>query len=465
MRKIKTPNTESTATLAFNSATELARMIRDKEVSSIELTQYFIDRIERFDGAVNAVVVRDFERALDAAKTADAKLAAGETTGPLHGIPITVKEAYNVAGLATTWGVPSHAGNIATRDADVVRSLANAGAHVLGKSNVPLMLSDFQTNNEIFGTTNNPWDPSRGPGGSSGGSAAALAAGLTPLEIGSDLGGSTRNPAHFCGVYGHKPTWGIVPQQGHELPGVPEAPDMAVLGPMARSAEDLALMLSVIARASPFDTPGWQLALPPPRRTSLSGLRVAVWPTDDVSPVSGEISGRVQDVADVLARRGAVVSDQARPPFDSAAYRQTYVALVSAVMGAGPVLEHRVWLAHNAERNRLRAQWKRFFEDWDIVLCPVMATTALPHDSRPPSERLIMVDGEAQPYFQQVFWASLATTAYLPATVLPTGLSSEGLPIGLQAIGAGFSDRTTIEFARLVANELGGFVAPPGFSD
>ncbi|MBL4685141.1 MAG: hypothetical protein JKY37_11170 [Nannocystaceae bacterium] len=347
----------------------------------------------------------------------------------------------------------------------MVRSLVRAGAHVLGKSNVPLMLGDFQTHNGIFGTTNNPWDPSRGPGGSSGGSAAALAAGLTALEIGSDLGGSSRNPAHFCGVYGHKPSWGIVPQQGHELPGIPASPDMAVPGPMARSAEDLALMLSVIARASPLDAPGWRLELPPPRKTSLSGLRVAVWPTDDVSPVTAEISGRVQDVADVLARRGAVVSDRARPSFDSAAYRKTYVALVSAVMGVGLVLDHRAWLAHNAERTRLRAQWKRFFEDWDIVLCPVMATTALHHDSRPPSERRIMVDGEAQPYFQQVFWASLAATAYLPVTVFPTGLSSEGLPIGLQAIGAGFSDRTTIEFARLVASELGGFAAPPGFSD
>jgi amidase len=494
-RTTRTPEPRTTGTLGFNSAVELARMIRDKEISSLELTRYFIGRIERLDGDVNAIVVRDFDRALDAARKADTALARGEATGPLHGLPMTIKEGYNVAGLATTWGVRSYQDNIASTDAAVVKSFRAAGAHFLGKSNVPFMLGDFQSYNEIFGTTSNPWDTTRGPGGSSGGSAAALAAGLTGLESGSDIGGSIRNPAHFCGVYGHKPTWGIVPRQGHELPSVPVASDMAVVGPLARSAEDLAVALDLVAGADPLNAPGWRLELPAPRRTSLRGLRVAVWPSDESSPVDDEISDRVQQVAELLARRGAVVSDRARPSFDPAGCRRTYVALVNAIVGAGApdamyeenkrraaeldpgdtskpaviartlVLDHRAWLRCDAERTRLREQWKSFFEDWDILLCPIMATTAFHHDHRPVAERTLAVNGADQPYFAQVFWSSLATVAYLPATVFPSGLSRGGLPIGLQAIGAEFADHTTIEFARLMAEEQGGFVPPPGFAD
>lgn len=490
-----TQDASTAGALGFESAIELARMIRDREISSLELTRYFIARIERLDHAVNAVVVRDFDRALDAARAADAALARGEVLGPLHGLPMTIKEAYDVTGLATTWGAPSYRDNIASTDSAVARSFRAAGAHFLGKTNVPFMLGDFQSYNELFGTTSNPWDTTRAPGGSSGGSAAALAAGLTALESGSDIGGSIRNPAHFCGVYGHKPTWGIVSQQGHELPPVPAAPDMAVLGPMARSAEDLAVALDLMSGADTLDAPGWRLELPGPRSTSLRGLRVAVWPSDEVSPVDREIADRVQGVADFLASRGAVVSDRARPSFDPAAYRQTYVALVNAIIGAGMpdalyeenkrraaaldpddtskpavmartlVLDHRAWLRCNAERTRLRRQWKRFFEDWDILLCPIMATTAFCHDHRPLHERTLQVNGEDQPYFQQVFWSSLATLAYLPATVFPTGTSRSRLPIGLQAIGAEFADHTTIELARLMAEEQGGFSPPPGFAD
>jgi amidase len=198
-------------TLAFASATELARKIRDKEISSRELTDYYIGRIERFDGDLNAVIVRDFQGARDAADAADAALAKGESLGPLHGVPMTIKESYDIAGTPTTWGIPQFKDNIATTDSDTVAKYKAAGAHFMGKTNVPLQLADFQSYNDIYGTTNNPWNTQRIPGGSSGGSAAALAAGMTGLESGSDIGGSIRNPAHFCGVYGHKPTWGVVP--------------------------------------------------------------------------------------------------------------------------------------------------------------------------------------------------------------------------------------------------------------
>jgi amidase len=478
------------AAMSTAPAIELARRIREKEISSLEMTQYFIERIERLDPAINAVVVRDFERAVDAARRADAALARGDVLGPLHGVPMTIKESFDVVGLATTWGAGGYEDNVAHDDAVVVARFRAAGAHFLGKTNVPFMLGDFQAHNDLFGTTNNPWDTARTPGGSSGGSAAALAAGLTSLETGSDIGGSVRNPAHYCGIYAHKPTAGILSMHGHRLPDVPATPDMAVAGPLARSGEDLDVALDVLAAPDPFHAPAWQLALPPPRTASLRGLRVAVWADDPIAPVDEEIAERARHIADVVARHGGVVSDRARPRFDVAAYRRTYVALVSSVMGAvasdaayegyeahartldrndtskaaaaarGLVLNHRAWLRHDAERTRLGEVWRAFFGEWDVLVCPIMATTAFRHDRRPAHERTVTVNGAPQPYFDQVFWASLATLAYLPSTVFPCLPSKDGLPIGLQAVGGAYSDRTTIAFARWLAELEGGFVPP-----
>jgi amidase len=277
--------------LAFSSAGELAQRIRDKEMSSVELTDYYIDRIER----------------------ADAKLVAGEATGPLHGVPMTIKESYDVEGLPTTWGIPLFKDNIATKDAQSVQAYRGAGAVFLGKTNVPINLADFQSYNAIYGTTRNPWDLDRVPGGSSGGSAAALAAGLTGLESGSDIGGSIRNPAHFCGVYGHKPTWGIVPPQGQALPMMVAGPDIAVCGPLARSAEDLDLAMGLLAGAEPLARRGWQLTLPRPAKASLREFKVAIWPTDDLAPVAQEVADRAVHIGETLAKLGATVSDTARP--------------------------------------------------------------------------------------------------------------------------------------------------------
>jgi amidase len=485
--------TRSSDTLGFKPAVELARMIRQKTISSVELTRYFIDRIERFDAAVNAVVVRDFERALAAAGAADEALARREIAGPLHGVPMTVKEAYDVEGLPTTWGFPPLAGTKAARDALLVRRLKTAGAHILGKTNVPVALSDWQSYNDVYGTTNNPWDLKRTPGGSSGGSAAALAAGMTGLESGSDIGGSIRFPAHFCGVYGHKPTFGIVPSLGHAVLGATAEPDLVVMGPLARSAEDLALSLEVIAGPDDLQSPGWRLELPEPRVRALADLRVAVWPTDDLAPVATEVADRVQQIADRLAAAGATVSDTARPRFTLAEAHRTYLTLLTAqapgnddayaanraaaaglsaddqswpaVMLRGGVIDHRGWLYHDESRTRLRRSWKAFLADWDVVLCPVTRTTAFVQDHRPIDQLTLRVDGAETPYLDQLFWAGLATVVGLPNTAFPTGLSGDGLPIGLQAIGAEFSDRTTIEFARLMAAEIGGFEPPPGYED
>lgn len=452
---------------AFQSAVELAGLIRSKSVSSVELTRYFIERIEQFDQALNAVVVRDFDGALAAAAAADEALAQGEISGPLHGLPMTIKESYDIAGLPTTWGNPAWKDYVPERDSATVARLKRAGAHFMGKTNVPLMLGDFQSYNDIYGTTNNPWDLARGPGGSSGGSAAALAAGLTGLESGSDIGGSIRNPAHFCGVYGHKPTWGIVPPQGQAPPGVVAVPDLAVVGPMARSAEDLQLSMSIVAGADHLNAPGWRLELPPPRMKTLGELKVALLPDHGTAPVEREVADRVHEIGRVLAKAGATVSDTARPDFVSDEGHGTYGRLLLSVTGTRPEdnIDHQSWMGLDNARTHYRMGWQSFFRDWDVLVCPITATTAFKHDHGQYGTRTLEVNGETVDYFQQLFWAGIATVSYLPSTVFPTGLSKDGLPIGLQVIGAEFDDQTTMEFARLMAREIGGFQAPPGYAE
>lgn len=480
---------------AFKTAAEIAHAIRSGETSSLEMTDYFISRIERFDEAINAVVVRDFERARQAAKQADEALANGEVRGPLHGVPMTIKESYDIAGLPTTWGFSEFEKNIAASDSHMVERYKQAGAHFLGKTNVPVALADFQSYNPIYGTTGNPWDTGRTPGGSSGGSAAALAAGLTALDSGSDIGGSIRNPAHFCGVYGHKPTWQIVPPQGHGLPGMLASPDIAVCGPLARSADDLSLALGLVSGPEPLQSPGWKLDLPKPRHARLADYRVAIWANDAIAPVDAEVEARALQVGELLRKAGATVSETARPAFDVPYAHATYISLLNGVMGASltkeqragfeklaaqfdendmspaavnaraMVISHAQWLGANNHRERLRYAWRDFFADWDVLILPQTATPAFPHDQSPVAGRTLEVNGEARPYFEQLFWAGVITEAYLPSTVFPTGPSSQGLPIGLQAVGGEYHDHTTIEFARLMADELGGFLAPEGYAD
>lgn len=476
--------------IEHRTATELVAMLKSRELSSVELTEHFINRIETHDGDINAVVVRTFDDARARAKAADAALADGRDLGPLHGLPMTIKESYALANTPTTWGIESFRNNMAKEDGLAVRRFRGAGAHFLGKTNVPVDLADFQSYNPIYGTTGNPFDTKRTPGGSSGGSAAALAAGFSGLEAGSDIGGSIRNPAHFCGVYGHKPTYGIVPLQGHELvSGMPEA-DQAVCGPLARGAEDLHTALDIMAGPADREALGWTLNLPPATFTSLKGLRVALWPDSEIAPVTTEVADRVTQTGELLAKLGATVSDKARPQFDVAEAHRNYQTLLTAVMSAAmtpddvehtvakvaalapgdlssdavnaraSVMPHRDWIRANAQREKIRQAWSAFFDDWDILLCPQMPTPAFPHDQRPFHERTLDVDNAAQPYFQQLFWAGLVVNAYLPSTVFPTGLSKNGLPIGLQAVGAPYRDHQCIEFARLITQETGGFVAP-----
>jgi amidase len=482
---------------AYRSAGDLAQALMKREISALELTDQFIARIEALDGDLNAVPVRDFARAREAARKADAALARGERR-PLLGVPVTIKESYNVAGLPTTWGIPAFKDFVAEEDALAVARLKDAGAVVLGKTNVPLGLGDWQSYNDIYGATNNPWDRTRTPGGSSGGSSAALAAGFGPLSLGSDIGGSLRVPAHFCGVCAHKPTHAIVASRGHvppALPAWPVAVDLAVIGPMARSVDDLSLALDIIAGPDEAaEGRGYRLSLPPARRDKLAEFRVLFIADHPLLPTSPEVGAALERLATQLAAAGVDVKRETPLLPDLAASARLYAKLLNAVMSArlpdeqhhemraavekipaddesfmaelarGAVMSHREWLRADFARHGLKQQWRALFREFDVVICPPSATPAFRHDPSTPQEaRKIAVGGKEFPYFHQLAWAELATTCGLPATVIPIGVN-EGLPIGVQIIGPEFEDRTPLAFARGVEREFGGFVAPPGYA-
>jgi amidase len=482
---------------AYRSVSDLTARLDRGELSSVELLDFLLARIERLDGSINAVVAIDPEAARARARAADAARARGESWGPLHGLPMTMKDSLEIVGMPTTSGAPELASHVPTTNADACQRLIDAGAIVFGKTNLPLYAGDFQSYNEVYGTTHNPWDLERGPGGSSGGSAAALAAGFTPLEVGSDIGGSIRNPAHFCGVYGHKPSWGTVPGRGH-IPGPPGAlspPDLAVIGPLARTADDLALAFDLLAGPSPSDAVGWRLDLPPSRHERIQDFRVALWLEQPGRPLSADVGDRIQSAADRIARAGAKVDDAIRPTIDPEDSHARYLRLLWSVMGAGfppPVRQmleqayaeldpaaqdpnaqmvrgavgpHRTWLGDNEARHHLRARWAEFFGDVDVLLCPIMPTAAFPHDHRPIEQRTLSVDGRSIPYMEQLFWAGLITVVYLPSTVVPVGLTGEGLPVGMQVVAPYLEDRTALRFARLLEDVVGGFAPPPDCAD
>src|SRR5262245_33003869 len=480
---------------AFRSAKYLTAQIRRKKIGCLELLDLYLARVDKYNPALNAIIATDLDAARARAREADRALAEGKAWGPLHGLPMTIKESYDVVGMPTTRGVPELKNNRPARNALAVDRFLAAGAVLFGKTNVPIHLADYQSYNAIYGTTNNPWDAARAPGGSSGGSAAALAAGLTGLEAGSDIGSSIRNPAHYCGVFGHKPTWGIVPPRGQAPPGRIAVPDISVIGPMARSADDLALALDVMAGADEIDTAGWQLRLPAPRRRALREYRVAVVLTDPSAEVDVEVQERLQALADFLARRRVKVSDRARPDLDTGEVHRVYIELLRAAtsgrqsdeefrrnlevtgrlapddrtyfaqMMRANTLHHRDWLAANEARHQMRWRWAEFFKQWDLLLCPVASTAAFPHDHvGERHERTIVVNGKRVPTTDQLFWAGYSGVCFLPSTVAPVGRTTNGLPVGVQIVGPQYGDRMTIAFAQLLEREYQAFVPPPGYA-
>ncbi|WP_395714268.1 amidase [Reyranella sp.] len=478
----------------YRSASEQVADLAARRVSAVELLDQSIARIDGLDRHINAVVVRDFDRARRAAIAADQALARGERR-PLLGLPMTVKESYNIAGLPTTWGIPVFKDWQPAEDAVVVERLKAAGAVIIGKTNVPVALADWQTTNPIYGTTNNPYDIERTPGGSSGGSAAALAAGYVALEAGSDIGGSLRTPAHYCGVFAHKPTYGVAPRRGQSFPGRPSLPSegdgLAVVGPMARSAQDIALAFDVIA--GPDDQRegvAWRLVLPRPRHRTLRDFRVLLIDSHPLCPTAEVIRNALALLADRLGKDGATVARQSPLLPDLAEATRNYMRLLGPIMNLGRPPEYyermrslaatlgadnqsldaiyvrsanlgwRDWEAASNVRSRLQRQWATLFRQWDVVLCPVMPTVAFKHDHTESSTRRLDVDGQSQPYVNNIVWAGLATAAQLPATVAPIGRTDTGLPIGVQIIGPYLEDLTPIQFAQLLERAYGGFVPP-----
>lgn len=478
-------------------ATELCRLLAAGEVSSLELLDHFLARVDTLNGPLNAVVALDAEGARARAAEADAARARGESWGPLHGLPMTIKDAFETEGLVTTSGAPKLRDHVPASDAVAVSRLKSAGAVVFGKTNLPLYAGDLQTFNEVYGRTANPWALDRTPGGSSGGAAAAVAAGLTGFELGSDIGGSIRNPAHSCGVFGLKVSYGLVPMRGH-IPGPPgslAAADVGVAGPLGRSAGDLALGFDVLAGPDEWDAVGWRLDLPPARNGGeLAGLRVATWFDDPACPVAADTRACLQDAADALASGGARV-ETAWPEVTLAALARSWEDLVLPVMSAGLAenvfagfaaiedtpeapdedaatrslrsitMRHRRWLSCDERRQHHRAAFAEFFRHHDVLLAPVMPTAAFPHDTEGEIPfRTLEVDGVTRPYMDGLVWNGAIGTVLLPVAVPPVGRTPEGLPVGVQVIAPYLEDRTALAVAGHIERLLGGFTPPPWFA-
>ncbi len=473
---------------SFLPAWQLADMARARQIGCLEALDLAIARVERFDPLLNAVVVRDFERARVRARALDSQ---NERAGALFGVPMTVKESFDYAGHPTTWGFGHLRDHRAATDAVAVRRLEAAGAIVFGKTNVPVALADWQSTNPIYGITNNPWDLGRTPGGSSGGGAAACAAGLSALELGSDIGGSIRVPAHFCGLFGHKPTWGLASPRGHTTTNSASVTDISVIGPLARTVRDLELALDIIGHPDPEET-ALRFTLPPPRTRALSELRIAVWAEEPGQATSAQTSAMIREAAAFFAAGGAMISHTARPDFDPVQAYHLFLSLLDAALSArlppsliaerqkakaalavedlsaeavmlrATGLEHGAWLALNEQRARLRRAWSAFFGEWDVLLCPAFATPAFPHyRGDPQAARTLHVDGQPTSMGEQLFWPGIIGGFHLPATVTPLGLSDEGLPIGMQIAGPVFGDLTTLGVAAILEEGFRAFHPPP----
>ncbi|MCX5319955.1 amidase [Streptomyces sp. NBC_00120] len=485
--------------VAFRSAVEQLRALASGEVSSQGLVELYLERIATHNTALNAVITVDAERARREARAADAARAAGQDLGPLHGVPITVKDSFETAGMRTVCGRRDLRDHVPEQDAEAVKRLRSAGAVIMGKSNMPPGNQDVQADNPVFGPSSNPWDTTRTSGGSAGGGAVATAAGLAAFDFGSEIGGSTRIPSHYTGLYGHKSTWRSIPLIGH-VPNGPGAgrwteADMACGGAQVRDARDLVPILQATVGTADYDD-GFSYTLAPPRATRLADFRVAVWSEDPSCPVDSDVAGAVDDVLTVLRSAGAkVVVQPAGLPADIATNQQAFLPLVygaftydrtgltpapnAALLArlvqnprgdAGPALRgtfqsHYQWLKAHTMRNELRQRWFEFFQDFDIVLMPVAPTAAPAHHNKLIDRfgRSYEVEGVRRPYWDQVKWNAVANISGSPATTIPVRRGRSGLPIGLQAMGPGGGDLTTIEFAALLGREVEGFVPPPAF--
>ena len=474
----------------FSSAGEMLAALRAREISSVELTDMHIERIEARDGPINAIPVRTFERARDSAAAADARIAAGESA-PLLGLPVTLKESTQVAGLPQSAGMNEFKDYRPATDCKLATSIFGAGTNLLGKTNIPVALGDWQADSPVYGRTHNPWDLTRTPGGSTGGGSAALAAGFTPLEQGSDIGGSIRVPAAYCGLYGHRPSETAIPGSGAfpmaDLPN--NVFYMGVQGPLARTATDMELFFDVMAGPDVFADVGWKLDLPPARHTSLADFRVAVMAPIPGVRASSAVLGRQEELIALLRDAGATV-ETAMPPFDVEDYFDDYMRALQVMTTQGMPAELRAqatagyramgtrlgeamaeglnlsaidYLSLGNRRQAYALQWQHFFRDFDVLIGPITLDVAFPHKEGNFTERTLLIDNEEVGYYNNIVYPMLPIFCGLPATAFPAGRDAQGLPIGLQAVGAHLEDRTTMAFARLLEERWHRFEAPPGY--
>jgi amidase len=481
----------------LQSATALLELLRTRKLGARELLDLLLMRTARLNPELNAIITLDEEGARAAAQWADG--VPPERRGALHGLPLTIKDAFEVAGMTASCGLLPLAKHRPARDAEAVARLRAAGAIPFGKTNVPTLAADHQSYNPVNGVSNNPWNLGRTPGGSSGGAAAAVAVGLTPLELGSDIGGSIRCPAHFCGIYGHKSSYGLVPMRGHipPMPGALVEPPLGVAGPLARDPADLELMLDVLAAPAELESRAWSVQLPAARHTRLADFRVVLCAESAAFSTDGATRQALHGFADDLRRLGVTVDEAARPAIDFAASDDLYVAILFRALSTG-MPEDLLRVTEKAaqefdqgsrgyplriaravrmgyaqmealieEQQRLRRKWASFFLYYDVMLCPVMPTVAFPHDHSGAGaghiaqySRTHLVDGRPVPYMNGLQWPGLATVAKLPATAMPTGRFVDGLPVGVQAIGPYLEDRTPLRFAQAVHKAFGGIRAP-----
>jgi amidase len=478
----------------FATAAETADAIRTKKISATELMDLTFRRIDRHNPKINAIVWQFREQAMERARQADETLAKGKIWGPLHGVPVTIKEALAYQGSPNTWGLPQLQDVKSPRTAVAAERLESAGAIVIGKTNAPVMLGDWQSDNPIYGTTNNPWDVTRTPGGSTGGGAAALAAGLGCLTLGTDLSGSIRIPAHFCGMYGHKPTLELVSADGLQpgpwdgSPGVPM--DLGVVGPLARSAGDLALALNAIGGPNGDDAKAWSWRMPSPRHQRLKDYRIGYVMDDEFAPVSSDVGKLYENALAELSRAGAKMERGWPVGIDPQAQLKTYLHMLFAflsfdvskeqreaararfdrnpddISAAATVEPHGRWLQETLRRLSVRAVWQKYFESHDVFLLPAGFSAAFPHDRSQPIEKRVVETPEGKrPYLNTPLWTYFATLAGLPATVAPVGRTQAGLPAGIQIVAPIWEDGTSIEFAALLAETVGGFTEPQDFRE
>jgi amidase len=474
-------------------ATHLREALLARRFCASELLEASFARIDALNPALNTVVAQDRDAARAVAKASDERLARGAAR-PLEGLPVTIKDAFDVEGLPSSGGLPAYRERLPEQDAAAVARLRAAGVVIIGKTNVPVFSGDFQSYNPVHGVSNNPWSAAHSPGGSSGGACVSVATGMAAFELGSDLGGSIRWPAHACGVHGLKTSWGLISTWG-AIPPPPERrtprnADLLVAGPITRSAADLDLILPVLA--GPRDTSLAGPALQPPRRIDARGLRVALWADDAFAPVDAEVADAVREAGRRLAEAGAIVDETTRPSLRFSEAFEVYALLNHAVVAYGlpPKVRARIQaqgakyargdLSHQALQARgagmtpslyqeigqrrltLKRQWARFFQSYDVLLCPPAPVAAIPHDHGPDIHaRRLSVNGGQRPYLDFLLWASLATGADLPALSAPVRLSQAGLPLGAQIVAAAGEDRTAIAVGAMLDEAGCGYRAPP----